>query len=239
MPISATPMVAAVDHELPVFPHADPEAIQRARRGPFEIESGLKKTTAVARALELVFGRLPAGRASQMGAFGKNRIDARFLAHDPNPLFLLVFVAYLAHCIVGRKARFKGYGRLEKNPGKGGANKTQKAKAGKNAESAPTQTGEKVSARPNASFVLPRFFAFVRCHNSLPFNSLDPTDHCAPENKDQTAQHQRQPYRTENKRETRSQKQDQDAACQWIEGSRRGSFSRPYPLTSLKYLLTD
>src|SRR3989338_8642455 len=60
---------ALVDHELAVLADGDLEAIQRARGRTFEIESGLEKAAAVTGTLELVFRRLPARRASQMGAF--------------------------------------------------------------------------------------------------------------------------------------------------------------------------
>src|SRR3989304_2234435 len=116
--------LALVYHGRPVLADADLEAIQRARGGPFEVESGLKKTAAVTGALELVFGRLPARRASQMGAFSKNRIDARFLEHDPNPLFLLVCFYFRRNRLGERDSCFAVHGRLEKIPGKGGANKT-------------------------------------------------------------------------------------------------------------------
>src|SRR3990167_1139610 len=109
---------ALVDYELPVLAHADLEAIQRARRGPFEIESGLKKTAPMTGALELVFHRLPAWRAAQMGTFGKDGIDALLLTHDPDPLLLLVLFAPFPSHVVGRQARFEGRGRLEKNSGK-------------------------------------------------------------------------------------------------------------------------
>src|SRR3990167_1703227 len=58
---------ALVDYELPVFPHADLETVERSRCGPFEVESGLEKTAAVAGAFELVFHRQPARRAAKMG----------------------------------------------------------------------------------------------------------------------------------------------------------------------------
>ena len=64
---------------------------------------------------------------------------------------LLPTLADLAHGIVGGQTSFEGRGGLKKDPGKCGANKSEKAKAGKNPESAPAQTGEEVSARPNPS----------------------------------------------------------------------------------------
>ncbi len=135
-----------------------------------------------------------------MGAFGKDGIEALLLADDPDAEFLFVLFAHLSDRIVSEQARLEGCGRLEKHSGEGGAEKAQEAKAGKDSESAPTQTGEEIPPGPDSPLGFRRFFAFVFRHRRLPF---DPADHGAPDNEEQSAEHQRQPDRSEYKREAR------------------------------------
>jgi len=64
----------------------DESAIHRARRGAFEIHSLAVIATAVARAFEFVFRRLPFGRAAQVRALGVDDKNPVGLANDPGTI---------------------------------------------------------------------------------------------------------------------------------------------------------
>ncbi len=153
--------LAFIHYQLPVVANGELQPIQRPRRRPFEIESRLIEAAAVAWALEFIFRRKPARSASEMRALGKNRVDAFFLAHDPDALLLFVFLAHLSHRVIGRPAGLEGRRRLEENSRKRGAKEAEQAEKPEDAETAPPQTREEIPPRPDASFYLRRFL-FVR-----------------------------------------------------------------------------
>src|SRR5213594_2245699 len=144
--------LAFIDHELPVVADRDLQPIERPRRRPFEVEPRLVEAATVARAFELVLRREPAWRASEVRALGENRVDALFLAHDPDALLLLVLLADLPDGVVGSKTGLKSGRRLEQNPWKGGADKAEQAEGAEDAEAAPAQTSEEIPPRPDPSF---------------------------------------------------------------------------------------
>jgi hypothetical protein len=99
---------AFIYNELTVVTNGDFKAIERTWRWPFEIQTGLKKPAAMARAFKFVLGGKPTGRAAQVSAFGEDGVDAGFFPNDPDPLFLLVLFADFTHCVIRRQACFEG-----------------------------------------------------------------------------------------------------------------------------------
>src|SRR5262245_39190206 len=102
---------ALVDEDLSVFRDADRGALERARRGPFEVHAADVIAAAVAGALELLLRRKPVGRAPEVGADGDEGVHLPLVAHDPDPVLLLPSLVD-AGTVVLRKACLEGEGRL-------------------------------------------------------------------------------------------------------------------------------
>src|ERR1017187_3839101 len=83
--------VAQIDHNLPFRIQLHVRAIHGTRRRPLEVDALGVVTAAMARALELVLAGLPVGRASQVGADGRDHEDALGVAHHPNTVVFLKF----------------------------------------------------------------------------------------------------------------------------------------------------
>src|SRR5579872_4258168 len=64
----------------------DMRAVHGTRRRPFEVDGFGVIAAAVARALELIFARLPFRRAAEVGAAGENHEDAVRLFNNPNAI---------------------------------------------------------------------------------------------------------------------------------------------------------
>ena len=96
-----------VHDQLAVLANLNFKSVHRSRSGPFEIHPAFVITAPMTRALKFVLGRQPTGRAPKMGAFGKNRVDALFLANNPDAKFLNIFFAHLAKRIVAGKSSFE------------------------------------------------------------------------------------------------------------------------------------
>src|ERR1700675_968677 len=67
-----------IDHQLTVVTKGDLEAVHRTRRRAFEIQAADEIAGSVAWAFEFLLGGQPSRRASQMGAFGEDRVEAAF-----------------------------------------------------------------------------------------------------------------------------------------------------------------
>src|SRR5262245_6674334 len=106
-------VLALVDQDLSVFSKDDAYALERARRGAFEIDAGRAEPAAMARALELPFRRQVVRRAAQVRACRRERVEPARMLHDvvrgtddPDAhRFLEALVD--ANAIFGRQARFE------------------------------------------------------------------------------------------------------------------------------------
>ena len=116
-----------VDDELTIVAHGDSKAVQRSRCRPFEIQTRLKEAATVARTFEFILGSEPTRRATQMGTFGEDGVDAGFFPDDPDPLFLLEFFADFTNSEVGRQSGFEGRRWLKKNSWKCRPKKAQES----------------------------------------------------------------------------------------------------------------
>jgi hypothetical protein len=83
----------------------------------------------VARAFEFIFRGEPARRATQMRALGEDRVNAGFLAHDPDSLILFIFFADFSHSIVSGEACFKSRRGLKQYPRKCRTEKAEQPQA--------------------------------------------------------------------------------------------------------------
>jgi hypothetical protein len=115
---------AFVDYELTIVAKSDLKTVQRPRRRTFKIQSGFKKSAAVARALEFGFCGKPPRRAAEMSAFGEDRVNSSVFSNNPYALILLVFFADFADGIVRRRACFESRRWLEQHTRKRGTKKT-------------------------------------------------------------------------------------------------------------------
>jgi len=77
---------ARIHHDLPRGIELQERAIHRTRRWPLEIHALAVIPAAVARTFELVLGRLPLGRATQMSATSENSELAVGFANDPHAI---------------------------------------------------------------------------------------------------------------------------------------------------------
>src|SRR5215831_14215518 len=83
------------------------EPVHGPRSGPLKIHTALVITASMARTLEFILCRQPTGRAPEVGALGKNGVDALFFANNPDPKFLNIFFAHLTKRIVAGKSRLE------------------------------------------------------------------------------------------------------------------------------------
>src|SRR5262249_4737217 len=120
LPLLVEVLDALVDDELSVLGAGDAQTLERPRCGALEVDPALVEATAVARALELVLGRQPAGRAAEVRALGEQRVQPLLGADDPDALLLLPLLAHLADRVVARQARLEARGRLEEHAREGG-----------------------------------------------------------------------------------------------------------------------
>src|SRR5688500_13366678 len=81
-------LLALVHDELPVVADVEAPALQRPRRGAFEVDPGDVEAGAVAGALELLGALQPVRRAAQVRAGGAEGVDAPLVADDPDVLVL-------------------------------------------------------------------------------------------------------------------------------------------------------
>src|SRR5207253_6341073 len=142
---------ALVDQELAVLRLGDAQALERARRRALEVDPGLVEAAPVARALELVLGGEPAGRAAEVRALGEQGVEPLLGADDPHPLVLLELLAHLADRVVARAAGLERRGRLEENAREGRADGRQERDQREGAEDAPAEAAEDVAPGPEAA----------------------------------------------------------------------------------------
>src|SRR4029078_5353919 len=105
-----------VDDDLTVLGERDAQALERPRRGAFEVVAGFIKAAAVARTLELRLRRQPARRAAEVRALREQRVKALFRADDPDAEIFLELLADLTDREVLREARLEARRRLEEHP---------------------------------------------------------------------------------------------------------------------------
>ena len=160
----------------------------------FKVQTRLKEPAAVAWTFEFVLGGEPARRATQMGAFGKNGVDAGFFPNDPDPLLLLEFFTDFANSEVGWQSCFEGRRGLKENSWNADLRKPRRV----NPPKIPKPPHPSLEKSPCATRY-PFFFFSASAMSSLSFK---PTDKGAPDNENQPSQHQYQPHRSKNKRQT-------------------------------------
>src|SRR3990172_3045949 len=105
-----------------------------------------------------------------MSTFRKQSIEAGFFSHDPDAILLFELFIDLPKDIVVWLAGLKSCRRQKKNPRKCRANKSDKRKKPKYTESAPAQTGKKISPRPDA----PLFLLLLTVHGKPRRRYLQP-----------------------------------------------------------------
>src|SRR5208337_2402876 len=83
---------AGIHHDLPFGPQLHMGTIHGPRRGPFKVDPFGSVAAPVAGAFELVLGRLPIRRATQVRALGNNAEKTGRLFDHPDSVGLLVFL---------------------------------------------------------------------------------------------------------------------------------------------------
>jgi len=94
---------AFIHHELAILGYFNFESVHGPGSRPLEIHTALVIAASMARTLEFILCRQPAGRTSEMSAFGKNGVDAFVFPYDPDPELLNIFVAHFSKRVVRRK----------------------------------------------------------------------------------------------------------------------------------------
>src|SRR5260221_2947726 len=85
LPLLFLELGVLVDQDLPVVGERDLVAFERSRSRPLEVDAGLLEARALARALEVLLGGEPVRRAPEVRAGRRQAVEARRLAHDPDP----------------------------------------------------------------------------------------------------------------------------------------------------------
>src|ERR1017187_6701604 len=140
-----------IDHQLSVVANINLESIHRARRRPFEVESGDVIARAVARTFELLLGLQPSRRASQMGAFGEDRVETRLGADDPGAEILLELLAHFANHVIIRQAGLEFRWRQKEHARKRRANRREQADQRECTESRPSEHTQKIAPTPQCA----------------------------------------------------------------------------------------
>src|ERR1019366_1384735 len=140
-----------IDHQLSVVANVDLESIHRARRRPFEVESADIEARAVARTFELLLGLQPSRRASQMGAFGEDRVETRLGANDPGAEILLVLLAHFANHVIVRQAGLEFRWRQKEHARKRRANRREQANQRECTEPGPSERAQKIAPAPQCA----------------------------------------------------------------------------------------
>src|SRR5262245_21177034 len=89
LPLLLLILLRLVDQDLAVVREHDTIALERARRRTLEVDAGDVEAAAVAGALELLLVGQPVRRAAEMGAGGREDVEALLVAHDPHAVLFL------------------------------------------------------------------------------------------------------------------------------------------------------
>src|SRR3989338_7313884 len=80
---------AFVDQNLHVIRQANFKTLKRPGRWAFKINPGFKKSASMAGTFKFVFGLKPVGRTTQVGTYGRKRVDSFRHSDNPRPILFL------------------------------------------------------------------------------------------------------------------------------------------------------
>src|SRR5207248_6950266 len=128
-----------IDDDLSVGREFNLGAVHGARRRAFEVDAFAVVATAVARAFEFVFARLPVGGAAEVGAASVNDEKTIRRAIDPDAIFLLP-LGINPKSVVGGVSNLEGSTRLEQCARQEEAEECEKPRDQKSGDAHPCQS---------------------------------------------------------------------------------------------------
>src|SRR5438309_7102006 len=158
-----------VDDQLSVVAERDLDALERPRRGTFEVDAVLRVARAVARTLELVLRPQPPRRAAEMRADPEQRIDGGAGAHDPDPLALHPLLGDVADGVFDGIAGLEGGGRLEEDARKEHAQDREPSRGEAGEDCSRGGQREQVAPCPDAVTALRLGYSWVAAGHRAPF----------------------------------------------------------------------